>query len=169
MDTLSKIPEIEIEGRKVSPSFNLALWEYTYELELKRFWLLVEKKAKRLKELKQIDLFELSEKESRNKYYQIKYLENELSDMIGLKEFTEHLKDAYLDTSIWLLEHFQRKSNEHLKKIELMKQDYQLLFEAYENASKGERTAIQVILAVCEEAKSKGLVIDSLKNTELWK
>lgn len=168
MGNLTNLKEIEIEGQKVSPTFNLALWEYFYESEFRRYWELVEHKAKRLRKLREIDLFGLTDGEAKNKNRQIKYLEDELTKMAGIKDFAQNLKMAYLKTSVWLLNHFEQKEKEQLERIEIIESERQLLLNALENSCSWEGIYFQLIIECIEEAHSKGLTLECIKNTDLW-
>jgi hypothetical protein len=168
MGNLSNIRTIQNGGRITTPTFNLALWEYAYVLELKRYWPWVEKKARRLKELKEIDLFGLSEKEAKKKLWQINYLEQELSDMVGFKEFTDNLKIAYLETSVWLSEYFEKREQKNFEQMVNLKKDFQSIFEAYHHSSRNEKKLSELVIQFFEETESKGLVLDCLKNAESW-
>ncbi len=165
---LSKIRTIRNGERKTTPTFNLALWEYAYELELNRYWSLVEKKARRLKELKETDLFGLSDIEAKKKHRLINFLEQELSDMVGFKEFTENLKIAYLETSVWLSEYFEKREQRNMERITKLKNDFRSVFEAYQHSSQNEKKLSALVLKCLEESESKGIVFECLKNVESW-
>ncbi|MEZ4951037.1 MAG: hypothetical protein R2879_21105 [Saprospiraceae bacterium] len=89
---------------------NKAIWQYSFEREYQEYWELLIKKAKRLRSLKEIDLFAIDEKEAKKINYQINQLSAELNQLIGFKDFAKNLEAAYSE-SISRLEKFYRSKS----------------------------------------------------------
>ena len=92
------------------PTYDVGFWEYVYELEVKRYLILLEKKAKRLKYLKSLDLFMFPEQKSMSINKQIHLLGEELNALYGMKLFMDEMKNCYLDSSCKIHDVFYQKN-----------------------------------------------------------
>ena len=92
------------------PTYDVGFWEYVYEMELKRYLNLLEKKANRLKYLKSLDLFMFPEQKAMSINKQIHFLGEELNTLYGMKLFMDEMKNAYLDSSCKIYDVFYQKN-----------------------------------------------------------
>jgi hypothetical protein len=77
----------------------LAIWEYAFALERKKYEAFLVKKAKRLKVLESIDLLSKPELEAQSIAKQIAYLTSEITILFGFQIFADQLQDAYLESN----------------------------------------------------------------------
>lgn len=75
-------------------------WEAIYEKYHKSFYDLLKRKAVYLKQLKDEDLFSLSEKEALRTNKRIKYLEQELDILWSYQDMIEQLRHAYYSSTL---------------------------------------------------------------------
>jgi hypothetical protein len=103
-------PNEQIKYNNSKPTYDVGFWEYVYEKEQKPFLELIRKKISRLDYLEEKDVHNLPEQEAKSVCSQIKYLDEELNILTGIKIFTDYLKDCYLDSSIKIYNCYHEKN-----------------------------------------------------------
>ncbi|MEM9824139.1 MAG: hypothetical protein AAF985_23845 [Bacteroidota bacterium] len=143
----------KVDSSNDSPYLNLAVWEVAYQNELKAFWNIITRKAKRIQYLESLDPFSLAETKAKRQLRALQGLQTELNVLVGFKKHVEHLKFAYFNTSLWLTEYYQQKEQNHLKQILELKKSYHSLHKQFELASAWELRFLNAITQIQKEAQ----------------
>jgi hypothetical protein len=98
----------------IKTNIALSIYEYAYTFERKKYNELLIAKARKLKELETINVFNAPEDEVKKKAMQIAYLSQELNTLYGFRLFTEILEDGYLQSTERIYNTYHSE-NEYLK------------------------------------------------------
>ncbi len=153
---------------QISPTWNLAIWETAYQKELTKYWKLLQKKATYVLKLEQDEVLELSNSQAQKRLKQLHYLREELITLNGFKIFTENLKDAYLETSVWLADYHQEKEKTYQNRITTLEKNNQDLDDLYQQSSINELLYLDTIINILSELRERKIDL-STKIFSSWR